>query len=155
MTSKEIKRYSKILKQINFNEEDFTFYVLFAFIINHYPNTDIQKLQYIDEIEPFQDALEDILKYVKNNDLANTRFIKSVFNLWRQDTEGFMIGGVLPSRAELTYGLLMLKCSIFFLIAHEYTHIAKFKNDGTSGNIRNYSDYGRGVPSPTNRPGNQ
>ena len=68
MTSKEIKRYSKILKQINFNEDDFTFYVLYAFIINHYPNTDIQKLQYINEIEPFQDALEDVLNYVKERD---------------------------------------------------------------------------------------
>ena len=67
MTNKEYKKYSKILKQINFNEDDFTFCVLCAFIINHYPNTDIQKLQYIDEIEPFQDALEDILNYVKNS----------------------------------------------------------------------------------------
>ncbi len=76
MTKKEIKRYSKILKQINFNEEDFTFYVLYAFIINHYPNTDIQKLQYIDEIEPFQDALEDVLNYVKESNKKNKKASK-------------------------------------------------------------------------------
>ncbi len=63
--------YCKILKGIPFNESEFAFWVLDAFIITHYLDTNIQQLQYTDEIEKFQDALEEVFKLVKDMDSFN------------------------------------------------------------------------------------
>jgi len=44
----------------------------------YYPNTDINELQYIEKIEGFQDALEDILIFVKDWDDYNKEILKGI-----------------------------------------------------------------------------
>jgi hypothetical protein len=61
-TKKDWQGYYNVLKEVEFKEEEFTYIILFSFINMYYPNVDIQKLQYSEEIENFQDALENVLK---------------------------------------------------------------------------------------------
>lgn len=61
------KGFWNALRGLQFNEYDFTEYVLYTFILANYPNADIGILKGTKEVEKFQDALEEVLNYVKKD----------------------------------------------------------------------------------------
>ncbi len=78
VTKQDWKGYYNVLKVVEYNEEAFTDLILYSFIKMYYPNTDINELQYIEKIEGFQDALEDILIFVKDWDDYNKEILKGI-----------------------------------------------------------------------------
>ena len=70
-------KYKHALQQIQFSKDNFTFYVLLAFIITHYPDMDVLEILKTKEISKFENALEDVLKLVKDID----RFDNNISNI--------------------------------------------------------------------------
>jgi len=61
------KGFWNSLRCLIFDENDFTEHVLYTFILANYPNADIGVLKGTKEVEKFQDALEEVLNFVKKN----------------------------------------------------------------------------------------
>jgi hypothetical protein len=78
MNEEDILHLCRVLKKVDFNEEDFTFYILYSFIINHYPNTNIQELEMSEEVGDFKDRLLDVLDHVKKRDYVNKSTLRLV-----------------------------------------------------------------------------
>ena len=77
MTKTDLKALERIAAKINFDEEDITHYLIYSFILNHYPGTNIIELDMAAQTNDFKDALSDVLDYVKYKDELR----KSVFTI--------------------------------------------------------------------------
>lgn len=65
------KGFLNILESLKYDKNDITNSVLYSFIHINYPHINIEKLQYTIEVEEFDNALENVLDYVKKEDQFN------------------------------------------------------------------------------------
>ena len=63
-------------RRVRFDMLDFTHYILDPFIYHNYPDVNIDSLSNTKEFEEFQNALENVLDYVKKDDNYNQIVIK-------------------------------------------------------------------------------
>jgi hypothetical protein len=77
-TKKDWQGYYNVLKEVEYNEETFTFIVLYSFINMYYLDTDITALHVTEEIENFQNALEDVLNIVRDFDNHKKTILKVI-----------------------------------------------------------------------------
>ena len=67
MTTEDTSVINKIFKKVDFNDEDFSFYILYPFIITHYPDANIMELDLSEKADNFKDALVDVLDLIRSN----------------------------------------------------------------------------------------
>jgi hypothetical protein len=65
LTEEERNTLKKFYKQVQFNDDDFVYYVLFSFILSHYPHCDVFELDETLELDNLKDALIDVFHLVK------------------------------------------------------------------------------------------